>query len=120
MLSKWVADIHSLDFETGPETSSVTAVNTQVIPNHSCQSVDCLILFRMSMTNIIIEIDAEIARLQQARNLLAGSEKSTESKKDVPVRKRRKMSEEARARIAEAQRKRWAAQSVDIGRLSFS
>lgn len=63
----------------------------------------------MAIESILAEIDLEIARLQEVRNLLscAGVEsgkKSTAAKK----RSRRNLSPEARARIAEAQRKRWA------------
>ena len=67
----------------------------------------------MSMNNIVAEIDAEIARLEQARSLLATSEipKAGKLKKaPATARKKRRLSKDARARIAEAQRKRWAAQ----------
>lgn len=63
----------------------------------------------MTTDKIIAEIDAEIARLKQARALLS----STASEGDVkPVRKRRKMSKAARAKIAAAQRNRWAKQKA--------
>jgi len=66
--------------------------------------------------SILSAIDAEIARLQQARSLLA--EPGTASRRTVKkaakkalVAKTRKrtLSPEARAKIAAAQRKRWAA-----------
>jgi len=65
------------------------------------------------MDSIIQAIDEEIARLQEARNLIV--QNLPTSKKQAKTmttgrRKRRKMSAEARARIAEAQRKRWAKQ----------
>jgi hypothetical protein len=68
----------------------------------------------MSVTEVIASIDAEISRLQQARALLAGTGART-TKKAIkagrkPGPKKRTMSGEARAKIAEAQRKRWAAQ----------
>lgn len=61
----------------------------------------------MDPRDIVIEIDREIARLTQARNLLAGTGTTTE-KAARPVK--RILSSEARKRIADAQRKRWAAQ----------
>jgi hypothetical protein len=71
----------------------------------------------MSIDQLLSAIDAEIARLQQARALLAGTHTGTGGKrmtaaaaapkKRVP---KRVMSAEARKRIADAQRKRWAAQ----------
>ena len=65
----------------------------------------------MSLHDILLTIDEEIARLTQARALLAGkhgqhedaTEGNTASRKYV-------LSPEARERIANAQRKRWAAQ----------
>jgi hypothetical protein len=78
----------------------------------------------MSIDNILIQIDAEIARLTQARSLLANIGASTvkvaEAKiKQAPTtakaktrKKKRVLSAEARKRIADAQRKRWAAQKA--------
>ncbi len=65
----------------------------------------------MNIDTMIAEIDAEIARLQQAHALLAGM---TEAAKEAPapakkVAKRRKPSPAARKKISAAQRKRWAA-----------
>ena len=67
----------------------------------------------MSGNEVLASIDAEIAALQQARALLIGSDtaavkKKTSSKK--PLKKKRTLSPDARARIAEGQRKRWAAE----------
>ena len=60
----------------------------------------------MTIESIIASIDAELARLEQARALIA-----TETSKDGAVhRKPRKLSPAARKRIAEAQRMRWAKQ----------
>ena len=64
---------------------------------------------------ILEEIDNEIARLTQVRNLLAGSEGGTSfsygsNRATATPRKRRVLSPEARERIAAAQRKRWAKQ----------
>ncbi len=63
-------------------------------------------------TDILSSIDAQIASLEQARNLLTDSGTSRRGKKSataVPTKRKRKMSPEARERIAAAQRKRWAA-----------
>ena len=70
----------------------------------------------MSLDNVLSTIDAEIARLQQARALLAGTGAGTRGRRtttaaDAPKKRtRRRLSAEARKRIADAQRKRWAAQ----------
>jgi hypothetical protein len=73
----------------------------------------------MTLDSILAEIDAEIARLTQARKLLAtagaGSTRSAATKRTAKPaanagRKRRVLSADARKRIAEAQRRRWAAQ----------
>ena len=64
-------------------------------------------IITMSIERLIAEIDAEIARFEQARTLLAGSQGRTTT---APAKKlvKRKLSAAARARIAVAQRKRWA------------
>ena len=73
----------------------------------------------MTIDSIIAEIDSEIARLTQARNLLAAAGKTKSapatSRRAKPSAakkggKRRTLSPEARKRIADAQRRRWAAQ----------
>ena len=68
----------------------------------------------MSINNILAEIDAEIVRLEKVRSLLAPTAGKTKKagKKAVPVvkKKRFRMSSEGRAKIAAAQRKRWAEQ----------
>jgi hypothetical protein len=72
----------------------------------------------MSIETILAEIDAEIARLTQVRSLLAGtrtvSASGTKSKtsKGPGRKKKRVLSADARKRIADAQRKRWAAQKA--------
>ncbi|MGA3033952.1 MAG: hypothetical protein ABSD70_11750 [Terracidiphilus sp.] len=71
----------------------------------------------MAIENILAQIDSEIARLQQARTLLANigvtATKAGRGAKKPAVKakpaKRRRISAEGRKRIAEAQRKRWAA-----------
>jgi hypothetical protein len=54
----------------------------------------------MSLLDILSIIDADITRLQQARALIAKK----------PAKAKRTLSAEARKRIGDAQRKRWAAQ----------
>jgi hypothetical protein len=72
----------------------------------------------MSIESILAEIDAEIARLTQVRSLLAGSRAVTPSgakgktSRGSGKRKKRVLSADARKRIADAQRKRWAAQKA--------
>lgn len=73
----------------------------------------------MAIDSILAEIDAEIARLTHVRALLSGTGKSankaatkTTTAPAVRRRKKRVLSAEARKRIAEAQRKRWAAQKA--------
>ena len=74
----------------------------------------------MSIDSILAQLDAEIAHLKQARSLLAGAGKvsakaiQASALKSAPKKKRKKrvLSPEARKRIADAQRKRWAAQKA--------
>jgi len=72
----------------------------------------------MTIDSILSQIDSEIARLTQVRKLLAGSganafaspQRKTKSAAKKSSRKARVLSPEARKRIADAQRRRWAAQ----------
>lgn len=70
----------------------------------------------MSTEWILAEIDAEIEKLTKARTLLANvgkvSAKLATNGRGLAgkVRKKRVLSADARKRIADAQRKRWAAQ----------
>jgi hypothetical protein len=68
----------------------------------------------MGIDSILAEIDAEIARLTEARALLANMNSAapaaTKGKAAKKATKKRVLSPEARKRIADAQRKRWAAQ----------
>lgn len=70
----------------------------------------------MATESILSQIDAEIARLTQARELLAKSSGNFLSllenkEKSLPGKKKKHiLSPEARKRIADAQRRRWAAQ----------
>ena len=67
----------------------------------------------MSTQEIIAAIDAEIQRLQQARNLISGLG-GTKRRGRPPAgsahKAKRTLSAEAREKIAAAQRKRWAKQ----------
>jgi hypothetical protein len=63
----------------------------------------------MSLLDILSTIDADISRLQQARALIASDGTHTRGKKSA-TKAKRKLSAEARKRIADGQRKRWAAQ----------
>jgi hypothetical protein len=67
----------------------------------------------MDVAAIVQSIDDEIDRLQRVRSLLTAHTAPLKrglppSEQDSPTRKRKRMSEEGRARIAAAQRKRWA------------
>jgi hypothetical protein len=78
-------------------------------------------ILHMAINTILEQIDEEIAKLKQVRALLATTGKvatKLAKTKDAPVKaakaakakKHRVLSPEARKRIADAQRKRWAAQ----------
>ena len=74
----------------------------------------------MDVTRILSEIDAEIARLQQARTALTaiavsgtvaprrGRPKGSTNKKTAKPRRKRNLTPEGRKRIAEAMKRRWA------------
>jgi hypothetical protein len=72
----------------------------------------------MAIESILAQIDSEIARLKQARALLTGLGSAVSlantkiAKAATTRRKKRTLSAEARKRIADAQRKRWAAQKA--------
>ena len=80
----------------------------------------------MALKDILIQLDQEIARLQQAKALLASTDVSTtpavrrgRPKKDMaspapakPAKKKRNLSPEGRARIAAAVKQRWASQKA--------
>jgi hypothetical protein len=73
----------------------------------------------MGIANLIAEIDAEITKLQQARTLLSKSAAPAAKKRGrpagvvkavaaKPVKKKRNLSPESRARMAAAAKARWA------------
>ena len=75
----------------------------------------------MAIESILVLIDSEIARLTQVRALLTGSSNigpvrgsgpkaAKAAKTPTTTARKRVLSPEARKRIADAQRKRWAAQ----------
>jgi len=72
----------------------------------------------MEVSRIIAEIDAQIEKLQQARELLSGTAPKAKgpgrpkgSKNATGTRPRRhKLSAEGRRRISESQKRRWAEQ----------
>jgi len=67
----------------------------------------------MAIESVLHEIDVQITRLQQARSILANESIKADKKQAAAYKakpKKRLLSPEARARIAAAQKKRWAAQ----------
>jgi ElaB/YqjD/DUF883 family membrane-anchored ribosome-binding protein len=71
----------------------------------------------MAIENILAQLDSEISRLKQVRALLAtlgtvpaaSGRKAGKAGTKAKPRKKRFLSADARKRIADAQRKRWAA-----------
>jgi hypothetical protein len=78
----------------------------------------------MALESIIAQLDAEIARLNQVRNLLSTTGKvesklsgvngtvTRKTRAKVKAGSKRVLSPEARKAIADAQRRRWAAQKA--------
>ena len=71
----------------------------------------------MGVSDILAQIDREIAQLQQARALLTDGVAVKLGKKGTKIdkktgKKKRNLSPEGRARIAEAVKRRWAAQKA--------
>ena len=73
----------------------------------------------MGIADILASVDREIALLQQARSLLSGAApqarkpgrpKKAAADTPKPAKKKRRLSPEGRKRIAEAVKRRWAAQ----------
>jgi hypothetical protein len=72
----------------------------------------------VGVSDILVQIDREIAQLQQARALLGGAAAPAPKKEKaavVPaakkaVKKKRNLTPEGRKRIAEAVKRRWAEQ----------
>ncbi len=86
----------------------------------------------MALTEVIAQIDAEIAKLRQAKLLLSGAEApksgrgrpkgsknaSTAAAAAAPVtaRSKRKLSPEGRKAIADAMKRRWAERRKQTGK----
>ena len=66
----------------------------------------------MNTAELLAGVDEEISRLQQVRNLLRGGGGGVPSPFATKSRKKRVLSADARARIAAAQRRRWAKQKA--------
>ena len=69
----------------------------------------------MGVSEILAQIDREIAQLQRARALLGGAAATKTKKAAAPaakkvVKKKRNLTPEGRKRIAEAVKRRWAEQ----------
>ena len=75
----------------------------------------------MGVSEILAQIDQEIAQLQRARALLTGNATAAPKKAAaIPVakkngKKKRNLSPEGRRRIAEAVKRRWAEQKKRAG-----
>jgi len=79
----------------------------------------------VGVSEILAQIDREIAQLQEARALLSGNGKTATSKaaKGTVTRKtakKRNLTPEGRKRIAEAVKRRWAEQKKASGSKSSS
>ncbi len=86
----------------------------------------------MEVSRILAEIDAQIAKLQQARELLSGSSAPARGKRGRPkgstkeaaaasatkpaAKRTRKLSPEGRKRIADAMKKRWAERKKQVAK----
>ncbi len=69
----------------------------------------------MGVSEILAQIDREIAQLKQARALLGGASAKNSRKSAIPAakkvtKKKRNLTPEGRKRIAEAVKRRWAEQ----------
>ena len=75
----------------------------------------------MGVSEILAQIDREIAQLQKARALLGGASASRTRQAAKPAarkggRKKRNLTPEGRKRIAEAVKRRWARQRAASGK----
>lgn len=73
----------------------------------------------MGVSEILAQLDREIAQLQQARALLAGASirknRRTAAPAAIKAAKKRNLTPEGRRRIAEAVKRRWAEQRKAAG-----
>jgi hypothetical protein len=76
----------------------------------------------VGVSEILAQLDREIAQLQQARALLSGAAASKAGKAAVQAtkktgkKKKRNLTPEGRRRIAEAVKRRWAEQKKAAGK----
>jgi hypothetical protein len=100
---------------------------TQFSPQRGLIFVSVTVCYSVSVktTGILAALDAEIARLQEARNALAGlsggkGRPSASTSPNKTNMKKRTLSADAREKIAAAQRKRWAKQKKSAWPLTRS
>lgn len=76
----------------------------------------------MQIEQIVAEIDDEISRLRRAKALLGGNRRGIAGRSTTSsnggTRRKRRMSAEGRARIAAAQKARWAKQKREAKKTS--
>jgi hypothetical protein len=65
---------------------------------------------RAGISQILADLDQHISQLKQARAVLVGTPSAKEPRTATSKKKKRNLSPEGRKRIAEAARRRWAAQ----------
>jgi hypothetical protein len=84
----------------------------------------------LALTEVIAQIDAEIAKLQQARALLSGTQaivkkpgrgrpkgsKNAAATTSAPAKSKRKLTPEGRKAIADAMKRRWAEKRKQAGK----
>lgn len=76
----------------------------------------------VGVSEILVQIDREIVKLQQARNLLVeGTGRTSKKSASTPTakktrKKKRNLTPEGRKRIAEAVKRRWAEQKKAAGK----
>lgn len=75
----------------------------------------------VGVSEILTQIDREIAQLKQARALLSGEKEPKRGKNSAAaakktVKKKRNLTPEGRKRIAEAVKRRWEAQKKAAGK----
>jgi hypothetical protein len=100
-----------------PETSAIDPDRLQHRLPERAERIAFGYALGVNLQQMIAELDQEIARLEQARKLLASREESAVPRRGRPARKsaagakpKRRLSAEGLARIREAQKRRWAAQ----------
>jgi hypothetical protein len=69
----------------------------------------------VQVREMVAELEKEIARLKEARALLAGGGAGRPAKKTT-AKKKRRLSPEGRKRIQEALKRRWAKRRKEVGK----